>query len=43
MVQKKYGSDELGHVKVVRVKIHDYFGIIMDLIQEGDLKINMKY
>jgi hypothetical protein len=38
-----YGSDDLGHVKVVRGKVHDYLGMIMDFTQEGALKIDMKY
>jgi hypothetical protein len=38
-----YGSDNLGHVKVVRGKIHDYLAMIMDFTQEGALKIDIKY
>ena len=30
-------------MKVVRGKIHDYLGMIMDFTQEGALKIDMKY
>ena len=33
------GSDYLGHVKVVRGKIHDYMGMIMDLTQDGALRL----
>jgi hypothetical protein len=41
--EKTYGSDELGHVKVVRGKVHDYLAMIMDFTQEGALKIDMRY
>ena len=37
------GSDELGHVKVVRGKIHDYLAMILDFTQDGVLKLDMKY
>ena len=30
-------------MKVTRVKIHDYLGMIIDFTQEGALKIDMKY
>ena len=30
-----YGSDDLGHVKVVRGKVHDYLAMIMDYTQDG--------
>jgi hypothetical protein len=38
-----YGSDDLGHVKVVRGKVHDYLAMIMDYTQEGALKVDMRY
>ena len=41
--KETYGSDDLGHVKVVRGKIHDYLAMIMDFTQDSALKINMKY
>ena len=41
--EKTYGSDDLGHVKIVRGKTHDYLAMIMDYTQEGALKIDMKY
>ena len=41
--EETYISDDLGHVKVVRGKIHDYLGMIMDFIQNFSLKIYMKY
>ena len=41
--RKHYGSDNLGHVKVVRGKIHEHLGMIVDFTQEGALKIDMKY
>ena len=41
--EETYGSDGLGHVKVVRGKIHNYLGMIMDFTKEGALKIDTKY
>jgi hypothetical protein len=41
--EKTYGSDDLGHVKVVRGKRHDYLAMILDFSQDGAVKINMKY
>jgi hypothetical protein len=41
--EKTYGSDDLGHVKVVRGKVHDYLAMIMDFTQDGALKVDMKY
>ena len=41
--EETYGSDNLGNVKVVRGKIHDYLGMIMDFTQEVSLNIDMKY
>ena len=38
-----YGSEDLGNVKVVRGKVHDYLAMIMDYTQDGALKIDMKY
>ena len=38
-----YGSGDLGHVKVVSVKIHHYLGMIVDFTQEGALNIDIKY
>ena len=38
-----YGSEDLGNVKVVRGKVHDYLAMIMDFTQDGALKIDMKY
>jgi hypothetical protein len=38
-----YGSDDLGHVKVVRGKIHDYLAMILDFTEDGALKIDMRY
>ena len=31
--EETYVSDHLGHVKVVRVKIHDYLGMIINFTQ----------
>jgi hypothetical protein len=41
--EKTYGSEDLGHVKIVRGKTHDYLAMIMDFTQDGALKIDMKY
>ena len=41
--KETYGSDNLGNVKFVRGKIHDYLGVVMYFTQEGVLKIDMKY
>jgi hypothetical protein len=41
--ENTYGSDDLGHVVVVRVKIHDYLAMILDFTQDGALKVDMKY
>jgi hypothetical protein len=41
--ENTYGSDDLGHVKVVRGKVHDYLAMILDFTQDGALKIDMKY
>jgi hypothetical protein len=38
-----YGSDDLGHVKVVRGKVHDYLAMIMDFTQDGALMLDMRY
>jgi hypothetical protein len=38
-----YGSDNLGHGKVVRGNVHDYLAMILDFTQDGALKIDMKY
>ena len=41
--EENYVSDDLGRVKIVRGKIHDCLGMIMDFTQEVSLKIDMKY
>jgi hypothetical protein len=41
--ENTYGSDDLGHVKVVRGKVHNYLAMIMDFTQAGALIIDMKY
>jgi hypothetical protein len=41
--ENTYGSDDLGHVKVVRGKVHDYLAMIMDFTKDGALIIDMKY
>jgi hypothetical protein len=39
----KYGSDTVGHVKVVRGPIHDYLAMILDFTKPGAMKVDMKY
>jgi hypothetical protein len=41
--QSTYGSEDLGNVKVVRGKVHDYLAMIMDFTQDGALRLDMKY
>ena len=41
--ESMYGSDEMGHVKVVRGTKHDYLAMILDYSVPGKLKINMEY
>jgi hypothetical protein len=38
-----YGSDDLGHVKVVRGKTHDYLGMILHFTDNGAMKVDMVY
>jgi hypothetical protein len=39
----KYGSDTVGHVKVVRGTIHDYLAMILDFTEPGAMKVDMRY
>ena len=41
--EETYGSNDLGYVKNMRGKMHDYLGMIMNFTQESTLKIDMKY
>ena len=41
--KETYGRDNLGHAKVVRRKIQEYWGMIMNFIQKRDLNNDMKY
>jgi hypothetical protein len=41
--ESTYGSDDLGNVKIVRGKVHDYLAMILDYTQDGALKLDMKY
>ena len=41
--EKVYGSDELGHVKVVRGNKHDYLAMILDFSVPGAMKLDMRY
>jgi hypothetical protein len=38
-----YGCDTVGHVKVVRGKVHDYLAMILDFTDSGAMKVNMRY
>jgi hypothetical protein len=41
--EKLYGNDELGHVKVVCGKIHNYLAMILDVSIPGTMKLDMRY
>ena len=41
--EKKYGSLELGHVKVTRGKSHDYLGMTLDCSIPSKLQVDMRY
>jgi hypothetical protein len=41
--EKTHGSDDLGHVKVVRGKTHNYLGMILDFTDNGAMKVDMIY
>jgi hypothetical protein len=41
--EKMYGSDTVGHVKVVRGKVHDYLAMILDFTDSGAMKVDMRY
>jgi hypothetical protein len=41
--EQKYGNDEIGHVKVVRGKTHDYLAMILDYNTPGAMKVDMRY
>jgi hypothetical protein len=41
--EETYGSEDLGNVKVIRGKIHDYLAMILDFTEDGALKIDMRY
>lgn len=41
--EQMYGSDETGHVKVVRGKSHDYLAMVLDYSEENKLRIDMRY
>ena len=42
-VDELYGDDEIGRVKAVRGKKHDYIGMILDYSVPGQVTIDMKY
>jgi hypothetical protein len=42
--EKMYGSDKVGHVEVVRGKVHDYLAMILDFTVPGAVRgVDMKY
>ena len=41
--ENKYGSNTVGHVKVVRGDNHDYLAMILGYSKEGALKVDMSY
>jgi hypothetical protein len=41
--EKTYGSDQIGHVKVVGGKTHDYLAMKLDFSIPGAMKVDMKY
>jgi hypothetical protein len=41
--EKTYGNDEIGHVKVVRGKAHDYLAMTLDYNTPGAMKVDMRY
>ena len=41
--ENKYGSNTVGHVKVVRGDKHYYLAMILDYSKEGALKVDMRY
>jgi hypothetical protein len=41
--KKKYGNDDIGHVKVVHSKTHDYLAMILDFETPGAMKVDMRY
>ena len=42
-VDELYGDDEIGRVKAVRGKKHDYIGMVLDYTIPGQVTIDMKY
>ena len=40
-LEKKYRSDDIGHVEASRVKLYDNLAITLDYTEEGKLKIDM--
>jgi hypothetical protein len=41
--EQKYGNDEIGHVKVVRGKTHNYLAMILDYNTPGAMTVDMMY
>jgi hypothetical protein len=41
--ENKYGSDKVGHLKVMRGDKHDYLAMILDYSEKGALKVDMRY
>ena len=42
-VEKKHGSDELGHVAATHKKTHDQLGIILDWTKKHHIKVDMRH
>ena len=40
--EKKYGSDELGHMTLTSGKRHDYLGMTLDFSEKKALKVDMR-
>ena len=41
-LEKIYGSDDIGHVKSSRVKVHEYLAMTLDYTDEVKLNIDMR-
>ena len=41
-LEKKYGSDDIGHVEASRGKVHEYLAMTLDHTEEGRLRINIR-
>jgi hypothetical protein len=41
--EKMYGSNKVGHVKVIHGKVHDYLAMILNFSIPGAMKLDMRY